>query len=171
MYTRFLSTFKALYADTRQFCTPVTPIYFSTLLSNMSPPRAKRPRVATRFTNTSNKRLRPQSRALPQSQSQRAPAAPPPYNRLSSRRTRAESQQSAAEPANNAFEVEIRDSQSEVTIQALSTASGAATVALAETDNNEGYIERFADNFNGIDWSPTLCSLFVNTSNISKNCK
>ena len=119
----------------------------------MSPPRTKRPRVATRFTDSSNKRLRPQSRALSQSQSRRAPAAPPPDNRLSSRRTLAESQQSAAEPANDAFEVEIRESQSEVTIQAPSTASGAATVASAETDDNEGYIERFADNFDGIDWS------------------
>ena len=112
---------------------------------------SKRARAATRSANAPNKRSKHQT--LLQSSSQHAPPRQPPYRRPSPRRALAESQQAAATPAEDAFEVELRESQPEVSIQAPATASSAVTVASAETDNTEGFDERFADNFDGIDWS------------------
>jgi hypothetical protein len=117
----------------------------------MSPSSSKRARAAARSANAPNKHSKHQTSL--QSSSQRTPTRQPSYRRPSPRRALADSQQATANPAEDAFEVELRESQPEVSIKAPATASSAATIASAETDDTEGFDERFADNFDGIDWS------------------
>jgi hypothetical protein len=108
----YLSTFEALNTIATRVFSVAT---LSTHSLAMSPSSSKRARAAARSANALNKRSKHQT-SLQSSSSQRAPTRQPPDRRASPRRALAESQQAAAKPAEDAFEVELRESQPEVSI-------------------------------------------------------
>ena len=119
----------------------------------------KRPR---RDAFTPNKRARVAARGT-ESQPIDVDKSQQPAQRLSPLKALASAASQATKPLT--FESQLRESQPEAAIVALTEGSSAATVATTEDDEDgnedrdKGPDERFADNFDGIDWSrlPLYC--------------
>jgi hypothetical protein len=126
----------------------------------MSPPRP--PKRPHKNAFTPNKRAKVAARGT-KSQPFNIDESHQLPQRLSPRKALAIAASQATEPPT--FESQFRESQPEAAIVAPAEGSSAATVAITEEDEdssedcNKGLDERFADNFDGIDWArlPLYC--------------